>query len=154
LKGALCGPEVWNVEAYIAINDTNECNVGKIVPLCDHLSAYQDIYLFGSHLVKNRGVIFERPDGISIEFGDPCSREELRKLFEYTFCSSAALFEQRLCLEIAGGSWVFCSTAGAGNGRGRCESAKMAQKRICVSVVRESDAAVGTSYDLFATTTL
>jgi hypothetical protein len=154
LKGALCGPKVWNVEAYIAINDTHECNVGKIVSLCDHLSADQDIDLFGSHLVKNGGVIFERANGISIEFGDSRSREELGKLFEYTLCSSAALFEQRLCFKIAGGSWVFCSTAGAGNRRGRCESAKMAQKRICVAVVRESDAAVGTSYDLFATTTL
>jgi hypothetical protein len=70
LKRSFAGAEVGDVKTHIAIDDSDQGNIGKVMTLCDHLGSDQDVDLFGAHLVEHRGVVIYRFDRVSIEFGD------------------------------------------------------------------------------------
>jgi hypothetical protein len=100
LKRSLSSAEVRNVKSHIAINDSHEGNVGKIVSLRDHLRSYQDVDLFRTHLVEHRGVVIYRFDGVSIEFSDSSSGEKFRYLLKYPLRAGSPLFKKWLGFEV------------------------------------------------------
>jgi hypothetical protein len=101
LKRSLTSTEVRNVKPHIAINDPHEGNVGKIVPLRDHLRSNQDVDLFRAHLVKHGGVVIDRFDGVSIELCDASCREKFRYLFKDPLGAGPPLFKKWLGFEVS-----------------------------------------------------
>jgi hypothetical protein len=109
LKSSLTSAEVRNVKSYIAIDDPHEGNVGKIVPLRDHLRSNQDVDLFPAHLVKHRGVVIDRFDRVSIELCDSSCGEKFRDLFKDPLGAGPPLFKKWLRFEVSGCVRILCS---------------------------------------------
>jgi hypothetical protein len=101
LKRSLSSAEVRDVKSHIAINDTHEGDVGKIVSLRDHLRSYQDVDLFRAHLVEHGGVVIDRFDGVSIELCDASCREKFRYLFKDPLGAGPPLFKKWLGFEVS-----------------------------------------------------
>ena len=59
LKSSLSGAEIWDMQANVAIDYSDEYNSREIVPLGDHLSTYKDVNFAFAYASENLNIVLD-----------------------------------------------------------------------------------------------
>ena len=94
-KGALPCPKVREVEANICQDNTDEGDVGIVVPLGNHLGSEQDVQRSSLESAEEQMMGLTAHRGVPVHPSDPGLREEASDLLFHLFCPNPELPEVR-----------------------------------------------------------